>query len=219
MPISFPERFRTITNLLSKPRLLKKFVSLYHSGYLVDTGWLNSISYNKPINKNMEPIPWATYPFSDFLTPRLKKSFDIFEFGSGYSTLFFANKVNSVTSIEHDWTWYNNMVNQIPGNCNLIFADKNIAKYEDFVTLQNKLFDIIFIDAVFRNECSITSVQKLKSDGIIVLDNSELAEYTPGKEFLVKCGFKFIDFWGMTPCINYKMSTTIFYRSNNCLGI
>ena len=43
-----------------------------------------------PIDKNSNPLPWVTYGFIDFISERLNKSIDVFEYGSGNSTLWYA---------------------------------------------------------------------------------------------------------------------------------
>lgn len=52
-------------------------------------------------------IPWMVFGCIDFLKVWLKPEMKIFEYGSGGSTLFFANKVNNVYSVEHNQDWYN----------------------------------------------------------------------------------------------------------------
>ena len=61
----------------------------------------------KPVNKNKDPIPWYTYSSIHFLDKRIKKGMKIFEYGSGNSTLWFANKGCNICTYEHDLNWYN----------------------------------------------------------------------------------------------------------------
>ena len=50
-------------------------------------------------------LPWMTYDAIDFLSKICKPEMNVFEWGSGGSTLFFASRCRHVTSIEHDPTW------------------------------------------------------------------------------------------------------------------
>lgn len=83
----------------------------------------------------------------------------------------------------------------------------------------NKKYHIIIIDGRDRVNCIKNSIKCLKPEGVIVLDDSERTQYLEGIRFLLNEGFKKIDFWGISPGLSYKKSTTIFYTENNCLGI
>jgi hypothetical protein len=51
------------------------------------------------------------------------------------------------------------------------------------------------------------------------LDDSERDAYDEAVSFLLSNNFKKIDFWGISPGLFYKKSTTIFYKKKNCLDI
>lgn len=218
MEEQFTTKIKTVFKLAFEPKLLKALLSLRHHQYLVDIGWINSFKSKSPVDKNNNPIPWATYPFIDFITPRLNKNMEIFEFGSGNSTLFYASKVKSVYSIEHDTRWFNKLRNTVPKNVSLFFRDLN-NKYALAAIESQKKFDIIIIDAEHRQNCIIHSVDALKNDGILVLDDSEREEYNESIQFLHSMKFKQLDFWGISPGILFRRCTSIFYHSENCLGV
>jgi len=46
-----------------------------------------------------------TYPAIRFLERRLSNSLEVFEFGSGNSTLWWAERVSRIDSCEHDAQW------------------------------------------------------------------------------------------------------------------
>lgn len=50
--------------------------------------------------------PWMCFPAIEYLNRIIRPDFRVFEFGSGGSTLYFAQKVRELVSIEHDPTWY-----------------------------------------------------------------------------------------------------------------
>ena len=50
-------------------------------------------------------IPWMTYRCIEFLEGAVTKESSIFEFGSGGSTLFFAERCGRLISVEHDAEW------------------------------------------------------------------------------------------------------------------
>jgi len=220
MAFTFREKFKTLLILIKEPKVLSSLLSLRLFGYLIDVGWFNSFKTGQPVDKNFESLPWLTYSFIDFITERLRNEFNVFEFGSGNSTLFFARKVKDVTSVEHDSKWYNKLKNKIPGNSNLLLSKSNSS--EDYISglkQANKKFDLIIIDGIHRNECCYEAVNGLTEKGVIILDDSERVEYNKGTEYLTNKGFKKINFTGIPPGMLIRKCTTVFYKNNNCLGI
>lgn len=51
-------------------------------------------------------IPWLVFGSIDFLEDWLQKDMKMLEYGSGGSTLFFAKRVDTVYSVEHDPEWF-----------------------------------------------------------------------------------------------------------------
>ena len=88
-------------------------------GYLHDIGWINSYKTKTPVNIKFQPIPWVTYSFISYIENRLNKKMSIFEYGSGNSTLYFAEKVNHLISVEHDKKWFENILEIVPKNVQL----------------------------------------------------------------------------------------------------
>lgn len=220
MEYTFKEKVKAILQLLVEPKVLVKLLSLRLTGYLTDVGWFNAFKSGEPVGNNYEPFPWFTYSFIDFLTERLDDNFDVFEFGSGNSTLFFANRIKHVTSVEHNTEWYNKLISKIPDNVNLLLSKtESVDDYVGLIKLSNKKFDMVFIDGIHRNECSQSAVEILCERGVIVLDDSERVEYSEGVEFITTKGFKKINFWGIPPGMLIRKCTTVFYRNNNCLDI
>ncbi len=220
MEYTFKEKVKAILQLLVEPKVLVKLLSLRLTGYLADVGWFNAFKSGKPVGNNFEPLPWFTYSFIDFLTERLNNKLNIFEFGSGNSTLFFAKRIKYVTSVEHNVEWYNKLIRKIPDNVNLLLSKTDSEDdYVGLIKLSMNKFDIVFIDGIHRNECSHSAVEILSERGVIVLDDSERVEYSEGIEHIMSKGFKKINFWGIPPGMLIRKCTTVFYRNNNCLGI
>lgn len=210
-------KIRTVLKLFTEPKIISALISQRIDGLLFDEGWFESFKTLKPIDKDGNPIPWTTYSFIDFIKTRLNKDLKVFEYGSGNSTLFFAARVSNVISCEHNKVWIDELKNYIPANCKVLPADEN--DYEKAIHKAAGKYDIIFVDAVKRNECIRESLQYLEEDGVLILDDSERPEYKPGKDFLKNEGFKQIDFYGIAPGILFKKCTTVFYRHPNRLGI
>ena len=208
-------RYSTLLNT----KLVKGLLSLAFKGYFVETGWLNSYLRKESIDPTGEPIPWLTYSFLDFLDGRLTKKLNIFEYGAGNSTLYYAKYVHTVTSIEHDQGWYDRIKNQMPTNVSIKNISLDNDEYINAILQENQLFDIVIVDARKRVSCCKNAIHKLSESGIILLDDSERSDYQPAIEFLIAQGFKHIPFSGIAIGAIHRKSTSLFYKENNCLGI
>jgi hypothetical protein len=51
-------------------------------------------------------VPWMTYKATGWLDGYLRKDMAVFEYGSGGSTVFFANRAHKLVSVEHDAVWH-----------------------------------------------------------------------------------------------------------------
>lgn len=200
--------------------MIPTLLTMNANGYLKEIGWINSSNKQMPLDEHNNPLPWVTYPFIDFIEERLTNKLEVFEFGSGNSTLWYAGKVRFVTSVEHDDAWYKKIKSTMPNNVALHYQQLEYAKeYAAFAASQHKRFHIIIVDGRDRVNCIMNAVNSLTEDGVIVLDDSERVPYQEGIDFLIMKGFKKIDFWGISPGFFYKKCTTVFYRPDNCLGI
>jgi len=171
---TFREKLKTLLILIKEPKALTKLLSLRLFGYLLDIGWFSAFKAGEPVDKNFEPLPWLTYSFIDFIIERLNKEFNVFEFGSGNSTLFFTKRVKQVSSVGHNNVWYNKLKSKIPGNSNLILPKPDSSgDYIAILKQSNKKFDLIIIDGIHRNECCYKATNRLTKKGIIILDDSE----------------------------------------------
>ena len=220
MALTLKEKIKTVFNLITEPKVLSSIISLRAWGYLLDMGWFNSFKSAKPVDKEGRPIPWFTYPAIEILYNRLNEKMSVFEFGSGNSTLFFAERVNQVISVEHNKDWYDKISKQAPANSKIIYVNADhLNEYIDSLKRSNQKFDIIVVDGIYRNECLIESISYLSNRGVIILDDSERLEYSEGIDRIIKHNFKRLDFWGISPGYLYRKSTTIFYKPNNCTNI
>src|SRR5918997_6685025 len=74
-------------------------IALILNGYLAQRGWYRSYSAERPVDRHGGPLPWYTYSCTSFLESRLSSSMRVFEFGSGMSSLWYAQRVDEVVSI------------------------------------------------------------------------------------------------------------------------
>lgn len=211
---------KALATLIAKPNRLKALLSYGHKGYLNSTGWFTAFDQQQAIDGNGKALPWVTYSFIDFIKGRIDNSHHVFEYGSGNSTIFYAEKAASVTSVEHDKSWYDRVKNTSPANAEMIFCDlQTDGEYAKKASLLNKKFDIIIVDGRDRVNCCKYSIDALSSNGVLVLDDSERDFYQPACDLLKEKGFKQISFSGISPGLFYEKATSVFYRADNCLGI
>jgi len=198
----------------------KILIALKKEGYLYDMGWMQSMLTGKIVDRQSNPLPWVTYPFIEFIDNRLNNNLDVFEFGSGNSTFYYAAKAHSVTTVENDEVWYDKIKQSLPSNAEIHYSKlENGGDYCNYAVRSNKKYDMIIVDGRDRVNCCINNLGALKLTGVLILDDSERQRYQPGVAFLLENGLKRIDFWGTAPAVNYLKCTTLFYRDNNCLGV
>ena len=182
---------------------------------LLTTGWRRSRKELASVDANGDPIPWITYPALRFLDPRIERGFKVFEFGSGLSTLWWAERVSEVVSVEHDPEWHRIVAQRLPPNVSLLLADG-----DDYVrAASGQTYDIIVNDGIRRPDSAKSGLDSLAPDGVVVWDNSDEIADRGGHDFMEVSGFKRLDFWGFGPLMVRESCTTIFYRPDNCLGI
>lgn len=214
---------------------------LFLESDLKENGWFLSVKTKESVDKDGLPIPWVTYPFIDFIDARINKDMTVFEFGAGNSSIYFANKTKSVTSIEHSPEWFeiiksNDIYNKENLDIHLVEIPERMNKQgyhkmafiddvNDYVfSLKNtgKKFDVVIVDGLFRNSCIKHCLDSLTPGGVVFLDNTSKHyrdQLKIGTDFMKENGFRRLDFSGMGPIYSRKSCTTIFYRDDNCFNI
>ncbi len=164
--------------------------------------------YYKVFNLFYPNRPWTTPASILFFDKVLTKEMIGLEYGSGRSTMYFAGKLKKLVSIEHYKGWCKKVEQQLKENkitnveYHLILKQDTPDKIEDIDVELNKLngyeprndfynyyvkvdeyedgyFDFVLIDGRARVKCGLNAINKLKSGGIFVLDNSERPRYSP----------------------------------------
>lgn len=168
-----------------------------------------SIEMKKPLDSNLNPIPWFTYPAIEFLNQFNLSELNVFEWGSGNSSFYFASKCKNIISVEVDIDWFEK--NNDYRKKNQVFILSDVLNFELEIKNYDVQFDIIIIDSIKRKECIELSIKKIKKEGLIILDNSE--RHPELCEFLRNEGFTEIDFHGFGPINNYTWTTSLFFKS------
>jgi hypothetical protein len=190
------------------------------NSYLHLSGWMQSQKERRPMDQNGNPMPWMNFPVVRILEERLTKDLNLFEFGSGYSTLFYAKKVRAVTSVEYDEKWLSIINSQVPDNVKIIFKREDVnGDYCRTIDATGDRYDVVIIDGRDRVNCIKQSIPALSSQGVILLDDSQRERYREGIDFARSHGFKTLNLEGLKATGTEVDRTTIFYRQGNCFDI
>lgn len=124
--------------------------------------------------------PWLTREMVDILCTWLKPTDVGLEFGSGRSTAWFATRVGSLTSVEHDSQWFATVRKRLCDidrqvQC-LLHEDGNSGSPASaYVSVARSVapssLDFCLIDGVARDHCALACLDKLKPGGILIIDN------------------------------------------------
>lgn len=204
--------------------LPRSFRELERSLQLLGTfrgmGWHRSTE-GVPMTLGGEPLPWIVYPAISWLDARVTSTDNVFEYGAGASTLWFAARASTVTSVEHQAAWAERIRKRMPESVGLEVVSatdetgllEDCSPYACAIEETPDTFDVVLIDGMHRNECLARAPAQLAADGIIVLDNSDRSVYAPGIAFLHDAGFWRIDFLGVVPGFGLHTATSVFGRS------
>lgn len=122
--------------------------------YLNLSGWRNSIYEKKVVDGKGKGLPWCTYSFIHFIEPRLKKDFKIFEYGSGASTEWYAQRCKEVISVENNEEWYLWSEKKLESldNVNVLLRNDQ-ESYCKAIGEKKQKYDIVIVDGIIgRNE-------------------------------------------------------------------
>ncbi|HEY9077408.1 MAG TPA: hypothetical protein VIO61_12820 [Anaerolineaceae bacterium] len=128
--------------------------------------------------------PWLTPSAIDYLQTHLKLDDKGIEFGSGRSTLWFAPRVASLISVEHDPVWYKKVTSMLAQkgysnvSCYLHLrgaGEPGQPEYlADAVILPDCSLDFALVDGIYRDLCLDVILPKIKPRGMIIVDNINL---------------------------------------------
>ena len=130
--------------------------------------------------------PWLTESAIRLLDGWLNPADRGFEWGSGRSTCWFASRCAHVTSVDHHKQWYDTVTKQLKDaglsdkvdyrwiECELTGADEPESHAYAAVIDEHpdETFDWILVDALMRETCMRHAIPKLKSGGLLILDNA-----------------------------------------------
>jgi len=174
-------------------------------------------------------MPWWTYraiAYVDAWLAERPHPIRVFEFGSGASTAYLRRRADIVYSVENDREFADYIADFLKssGGVDLVVregqksAQPKVASqksghqgldYSSYVSVIDEiggLFDLIVIDGRAREAALQRSIPHLKSDGVIVFDNTLRKRYAAE---IRQSGLTERRFFGLTPTLPYPDQTSI----------
>ena len=140
----------------------------------------------------------------------------VFEWGSGNSTLWFAQRVHSIVSTEHHILWKDTISTILPSNARIEYVPfDDLKRYPEVIARYKESWDLILIDGMSRNACIDQAIHCVSDTGIIVIDNTDTEAFT-GCQFLRHQGFServFIGKYAWATNDTSPHTTTVFYKN------
>lgn len=141
------------------------------------------------IDNNGMVFPWYTKPFLDVLITWNIKNWDVFEWGGGYSTVWWAAHAKHVVTVDNNEEWLTGVQKNLDqlNLHNVILKHRVTDSHADIgdggqtspyvlaIDEDDKLYDCIIIDGRHRNTCATKVLAHLKPGGILILDNANQA--------------------------------------------
>jgi hypothetical protein len=97
--------------------------------YLQPNGWFNDYPCT-----DEGVTPWMTFPAINFLKDIISSDMKVFEYGSGYSTIFFNAHAGETVTVEHDIQWVERVKQFVP-TATIHVIDQNAKVHDDAVPL------------------------------------------------------------------------------------
>lgn len=186
-------------------RVIRHFFSVIANIILTPSGYRADyfLSMTSPRVLSTNPIPWINYKAFNYLKHSLNKSVKVFEYGSGSSTLYWMKRCAEINSVEHDRKFYDQISPQLNSSVRYFFAEPEASTisslhspaspdlfqstdfkgctFEKYVKLidafQDEYFDVVVVDGRARPSCIKRALPKIKTNGILIVDNSDRAYY------------------------------------------
>ena len=171
-------------------------------------GYDASVRAKRPISAQGQPLPWYSYPAIEYLSQWDCRGLNIFEYSSGYGSLWWADKGANQYSVEHDPAWHG-QVSALASQLKYLGLKENREDYANAIHAFDLQWDIIIIDGVWRVSCAEQALKAAQRHTVILLDNSDW--YRDVAEVLRKGGYFQVDFSGFGPINQYATTTSLFF--------
>jgi hypothetical protein len=192
-------------------RLFLVMTSLLFSRHPMDAlRWLWSMwARRRPMSYR---LPWLTFDAIRYLDRNVHAGQRVFEFGSGHSTLYWADKGVQLVSVEDDPQWFG-MVREATrgfGQVEVGLATGE-ADYLDRLRQAPGDFDAILVDGSHRKGCIAAAIDRVRPGGLLIVDNTDW-HWFRNADALVPADWQKMEMPGFAPFIGHGSQTTIWRR-------
>lgn len=173
-------------------------------------------------------VPWWTFEAIDQVERHLssRESAQVFEWGSGASTVWLAARAGSVLTVEHDAEWASGMRSRLPDHVRLLVVPPvgstrpavpsakpgheglDFSDYVAAIDRSPDRYDLVVIDGRAREACLARALDHLAPGGLIVFDNVDRERY---RDAIAAEGARLEVAWtrGRTPSLPYPTRTAL----------
>lgn len=183
-------------------------IAFFLYNHYQNLGYKRSLLEKRPVDIAGEALPWYTYPAIEYILQIDFSQKRIFEYGAGYSTVFWEKRAAEVISVENNQDWVEKVKRMVSSH--IIHAAEQ-ESYVRSITLYGS-FDVVVIDGRFRNSCAPYAIKALRDGGMIIVDNSEWCPVIT--QTLRDEGFTQSDFHGLVPSLMHCSTTSFFFKGS-----
>lgn len=188
--------------------------------FLRSSGFIRSHQLIAPVDAQDRPLPWLNYSLIHLLEERLTEDLRVFEYGAGYSTFWFAQRVKEVVALEYDRRWEQQVRELLQGKNNVELRFEEVGPgYIQAAAQDPEGYDLILVDGRERVACVEKALEALRPGGVILLDDTEREAYQAAFGIAEKAGYRPLTISGLKPFSFGREQSTLFYREGNCLGL
>jgi hypothetical protein len=177
-----------------------------------ECGYHRSLIQWAPLRRGGKPMPWMSYAVTAFFDQLDLRDCSVFEFGSGYSSLYWAERAKDVVTVETELEWVEKLRPHAPPNLTLLHRG-DTQEFSRAIHEDGRQYDLVVVDGMPRTRvaCLPEAILGLKADGILVLDDSNY--YPEAVRLLMTSGFVRADYFGLTPAESAVVQmTSVFFR-------
>lgn len=170
--------------------------------FSVKSGHFGSALKSRAMDRNGQALPWYTYPMIEYLAQLDFSTADVLEFGGGQSTIWWSQRAKSVTTLEANNEWREELSRRMTGPVTLLAVS---SPADGAQKIGDRKFDVIVVDdgsgagPEGRVDNARTAFAQLKPGGIILVDNSNAHYSHPISVEANNAGWTRIDFVGFAP--------------------
>lgn len=190
-------------------------------------GYFLSLEHGSCVDSARRPVPWYSYPAIEQLDKWDFSACDVFEYGAGSSTQWWAQRARSVVSVEGSPEWHARVsgAGTLPASVRLLLQSidpddlaTSTRRYAETIATEGP-FDVIVIDGESRSQarlqCVRAALPRLRAGGLVILDNSDW--HPESSAVLREAGLMQFDYTGLAPLVTHAETTSLFVAPGFCL--